>query len=199
MKTESSLSILDNARAAQMLGRCRRASIQLILILSLGVLVAGVHGQDEPRLVPDPVDYQKLIPILPDAPQGWTADKAEGSTVDVGGSKLSNVHRDYRKGEGDKVPTAAISILDSVSNPDYVTATSASWNKNTETPDGYSKSVTIDGNPGFEAYEKDQKHASLWVMVANRYFVEIELQNQEPKELQEWVKRVDLKKLAAIK
>jgi len=36
-------------------------------------------------------------------------------------------------------------------------------------------------------------------MIANRYFVQIELQEQDPKELQEWVKRVDLKKLAAIK
>ena len=61
------------------------------------------------------------------------------------------------------------------------------------------KPVTIDGNPGFEAYEKDRKHASLWVMIANRYFVEIELQNQEPKQLQEWAKRIDLKKLAGIK
>ena len=47
--------------------------------------------------------------------------------------------------------------------------------------------------------KKEQKHASLWVMIAKRYFVEIELQNQDPKELQEWVKRIDLKKLAAIK
>jgi hypothetical protein len=36
-------------------------------------------------------------------------------------------------------------------------------------------------------------------MIANRYFVQIELQAQDPKDLQEWVKRVDLKKLAAIK
>ncbi len=43
------------------------------------------------------------------------------------------------------------------------------------------------------------KHATLWIMIANRYFLQIELQNQDPKELQEWVKRVDLKKLAAIK
>lgn len=176
-----------------------RVFLQLVLASMFGLLVAGLQAQDEPKLVPDPVDYTKLISILPDAPQGWTADKAEGSTEDVGGFRITNVHRDYRKGEGDKVPTVAISVLDSVSNPDYVTATSAGWKNNTETPDGYSKPVTIDGNPGFEAYEKDQKHGSLWVMIANRYFVEIELQNQEPKELQEWIKRVDLKKLAAIK
>lgn len=176
-----------------------KTTVSLTLMVILGVSTAGVRGQDEPRLVPDVVDYQKLLPILPEAPQGWTADNPEGSTEDVGGFRITNVHRDYHKGEGDKVPTAAISILDSVSNPEYVTATTASWNHKTETPEGYSKPVTIDGNPGFEAYDKDQKNASLWVMIAKRYFVQIELQNQDPKELQEWVKRIDLKKLDAIK
>jgi hypothetical protein len=158
-----------------------------------------VHAQNEPILVPEAVDYQKLLPILPEPREGWTADKPEGSTEDVGGFRITNVHRDYHKGEGDKAPTAAISILDSVANPDYVSATTAAWNNNSESSEGYSKSVTIDGNPGFEAFEKDTKHATLWVMIANRYFLQIELQNQDPSELQEWVKRVDLKKLADIK
>ena len=169
----------------------------LTLLISFGT--SAVHAQNEPVLVPDAVDYQKLLPILPDAPQGWTADKPEGSTEDVGGFRLTNVHRDYRKGEGDNVPTAAISILDSVANPDYVSATTAAWNNTSETSEGYSKSVTINGNPGFEAFEKDTKHATLWIMIANRYFLQIELQNQDPKELQGWVKRVDLEKLAALK
>src|SRR6266850_3357147 len=170
---------------------------------ALAVLINGaasvVSAQNEPILVPDSVDYQKLLPVLPEAPQGWVAEKPEGSTEDVGGFRITNVHRDYHKGEGDKVPTAAISILDSVANPDYVNATTAAWNSNNESGEGYGKSVTIDGNPGFEAFEKESKHSTLWVMIANRYFVQIELQNQDPKELQEWVKRVDLKKLAAIK
>ena len=175
----------------------RAGFFALALLVSFGVGTS--YAQNEPVLVPDAVDYQKLLPILPDAPQGWTADKPEGSTEDVGGFRLTNVHRDYRKGEGDNVPTAAISILDSVANPDYVSATTAAWNNNSETSEGYSKSVTIDGNPGFEAFEKEDKHATLWVMIANRYFLQIELQNQDPKELQEWAKRVDLKKLAATK
>jgi len=152
-----------------------------------------------PPDAPDVVDYQKLLPLLPDAPSGWTAEKAEGSTSDVGGFKLTNVHRDYKKGEGDNVPTASISILDSAANPEYASVTTEAWKLNSETTDGYTKSVTIEGNPGFESYQKDQKNAALWVMVAKRYFVEIELQNQDPKELQEWIKRVDLKKLAEIK
>ena len=140
-----------------------------------------------------------MIPILPEAPAGWTEEKPEGSTEDVGGFKITNVHRDYNKGEGNDAPTASISILDSAANPDYVTATTAAWSQSSDSTEGYSKAVTIDGNPGFEAYENEQKHGSLWVMVAKRYFVEIELQKQDAKELQEWIKRVDLKKLAEIK
>ena len=167
----------------------------LTLLVSFCVGVAS--AQNEPILVPDSVDYQKLLPVLPDAPAGWSADKPEGSTDDAGGFRITNVHRDYHKGEGENVPTAAVSILDSVANPDYVSTTTAAWNNTSETSEGYGKSVTIDGNPGFEAFEKQDKHATLWIMIADRYFLQIELQNQEPKELQEWVKRVDLKKLAA--
>ena len=175
----------------------RRAPLLITLLIALSTV--GLHAQNEPVLVPDVVDYPKLLPILPDAPSGWAADKPEGSTSDVGGFKITNVHRDYAKGEGPDAPTASISILDSVANPDYVEATTNGWKQNSETPDGYSKSVTIDGNPGFEAYDKDQKQATLWVMLAKRYFVTVELHNQEPKELQEWIKKVDLKKLAEIK
>jgi hypothetical protein len=184
---------------AQILRTRRRVSVQLIFIFVLAFAAAPLRAQNEPNLIPDVADPAKLIPILPEAPAGWTAEKAEGSSDDVGGFKITNVHRDYHKGEGTDAPTAAISILDSVASPDYVEATSGAWKQTSETPEGYSKPVTIDGNAGFEAYEKDQKHASLWVMVAKRYFVQIELQNQDPKALQEWIKRVDLKKLAEIK
>lgn len=156
-------------------------------------------AQDEPKLVPDVVDYTKLLPILPEPPEGWKADKAEGSTDEAGDSKITNVHRDYTKGEGENVPTTAISILDSAANPDYVVATTAAWNFSSNSPEGYTKSVTIDGLPGFETYETEEKHGTLWVMVAKRYFLQIETMGQEPKELQEWLKRVDLKKLSEVK
>ena len=172
-------------------------------LFALGLLTALELGlaraQNEPILVPEAVDYQKLLPVLPEPPSGWTADKPEGSTEDVGGFKITNVHRDYRKGDGEKAPSAAISILDSVANPDYVKATTEAWKNNSDTSEGYAKSVTIGGDPGCETFEKDTKHAALWVMIADRYFVQIELQNQEPNELQEWIKRIDLKKLAGIK
>src|SRR5947209_4637785 len=152
-----------------------------------------------PPDAPEVTHYSKLLPLLPGAPAGWTADEPEGSTDDTGGFKLTNVHRDYKKGEGDNGPTAAVIILDLAANPEYITTATAAWNSNSETKEGYTKSITVDGNPGFEAFEKDKKHGSLWLLIAKRYFVQVELQQQDPKELQEWVKRVDLKKLAGIK
>jgi hypothetical protein len=175
----------------------RAGLFALVLFAAIGL--GAAHAQNEPILVPDAVDYQKLLPILPEPPADWTADKPEGSTEDVGGFRITNVHRDYRKGEGEKASSAAISILDSVANPDYVSATTEAWKSNSDTSEGYAKSVNIDGKPGFETFEKDTKHAALWVMIADRYFVQIELQNQDPSELQEWIKRIDLKKLAVIK
>jgi hypothetical protein len=182
---------------ARVFSPARAGFFLLPVVVALGV--GAARAQNEPMLVPEAVDYQKLLPILPEPPATWTADKPEGSTEDVGGFKITNVHRDYRKGQGEKAPSAAISVLDSVANPDYVSATTAAWNSNNESSEGYGKSVTIEGNPGFETFEKETRHATLWVMIADRYFVQIELQNQDPSELQEWIKRIDLKKLAAIK
>jgi len=146
------------------------------------------------------VDFSRLLPILPEPPAGWKADEAEGSTDNIGETSITNVHRDYQKGEGgDGAPTTAISILDSASNPEYVESTTAAWDSNASDAEGYTKSVTVDGLPGFETFENDGKHGTLWVMIAKRYFLQIETTAQDASALQEWVKRVDLKKLAEIK
>ncbi|PYK30517.1 MAG: hypothetical protein DME57_06645 [Verrucomicrobia bacterium] len=170
-----------------------------ILGFALAFVAPNLPAQDEPNLIPDVVDPAKIFPILPEPPSGWTAEKPEGSSDDVGGFKITNVHRDYQKGEGNDAPKAVINILDSVGSPEYVESVTAGWKETPDSAEGYAKKVTIDGNPGFEAYEKDQKQASLWVIVAKRYFVEVELTNLDPKELQTWIKLVDLKKLAEIK
>ena len=176
----------------------RLRSALSLFVLVLLIPLQSAQPQDLPSLI-NVVDYTKLLPLLPEPPAGWIADKPEGSTTDAGGFKLTNVHRDYRKGEGDTAPTTSISILDSAANPDYVEATTAAWNFSTSSTEGYSKSVTVDGNPGFETFEKDGKHGTLWLMVAKRYFVQIETKNQDAAALQECAKRVDLKKLAEIK
>ena len=113
--------------------------------------------------------------------------------------KITSVHRDYKKGTADNAPTTSISILDSAANPDYVASTTAAWNMSTSTPEGYTKALKIDDMPGFETFENEGKHGTLWLMVAKRYILQIETQAQDAKALQDWLKRVDLKKLASVK
>src|SRR5437879_1518561 len=72
------------------------------LALLISCAAGAMYAQNEPILVPDVVDYAKLLPILPDAPPGWTADKPEGSTEDVGGFRITSVNSYLRIGQGDK-------------------------------------------------------------------------------------------------
>src|SRR3982751_2801468 len=134
---------------------CVRIHVAAVIGAMLCLACTSLAQAPPPPDAPEVVDYQKLLPLLPDAPSGWTAEEAEGSTSDVGGFTLTNVHRDYKKGNAANAPTASISILDSAANPEYATATTAAWNYNSESMEGYSKSITVEGNRGFEAYEKE--------------------------------------------
>jgi hypothetical protein len=177
----------------------KTAAITIALSALLCASAARATEGEPPPLLPEVVNSTKLIPLLPDAPTGWTADKPEGSTDDAGGAKITSVHRDYKKGTADDAPSTAISILDSAANPEYVSATTAAWNLTTSTAEGYTKALTIEGMPGFETFENEGKHGTLWLMVAKRYVLQIETQGQDSKDLQEWLKRVDVKKLAEVK
>jgi hypothetical protein len=178
----------------------RAFALVAILLSGVGFFLAGTaRAQDEPRLVPQAADFKKLLPILPEPPEGWKADPAEGSTDDLGETEITSVHRDYTKGDAETAPTTSISILDSVANPEYVESTTAGWKSNTSNDEGYTKSVDLDGTPGFETFENEGQHGTLWLMVAKRYILQIETTGQEAKELPEWLKRIDLKKLAEIK
>ncbi len=171
------------------------SALACVVLLS----VPPARAQDEPRLVPELSDYKKLLPLLPEPPAGWKAEPAEGSTDNLGETQITTVHRDYVKGTGDNAPITSISILDSVANPEYVEATTSAWNTNTSDAEGYTKSITVAGMPGFETYENGDQHGTLWVMIAKRYILQIETTGQPAPELQEWLKRIDLKKLAEVK
>lgn len=181
------------------LGNLARVAACVLALGGAVVVAKPAHAQDEPKLIADVADFNLLLPLLPEPPAGWKAEKAEGSTDDLGDTKITTVHRDYDKGDAKDAPTTSISILDSVANPDYVELTTGGWKLTENTPEGYTKPVEIGGNPGFETFETNGKHGTLWLLVAKRYFLQIETTGQDAKDLQDWLKRIDLAKLAAVK
>lgn len=145
------------------------------------------------------VPFEKLKPLLPDPPEGWKAEPTGGSTTESEDLKFTTAERTYYKGDDENAQTASITIIDFAGNKTYFETATAAWKLNSETPEGYDKPVEIDGLHGFEHYAKALKGSSLSVIVGGRYFVQVEMANQDPKDLREWLKRIDLKKLAELK
>jgi len=167
--------------------------------LSVLVAIAATLNAEEAAKPLDPIHFSKIIPLLPTAPDGWKGADPDGSTMDMGGFKMTTVGRTYTKGEGDDAPTASLNVIDYANNKQFYEATTAAWNFSQETTSGYMKSVKFGDFPGFETFEKSSKSGQLWVVVAGRFFVHVETTNLDPAEMQTWMKRIDLKKLASLK
>lgn len=148
---------------------------------------------------PPVVPYEKLLPFLPATPAGWTAEKPGGSTTEIEVFNLSTASQTYQKGDEENAPVVTVTIIDAGGYKGYFEATTVRWRGNSQSPDGYDKTVEIDGMPGYEHFNIASNSGSLSVIVAKRYFVQIEVANQDPKELREWLKKIEVAKLAELK
>ena len=79
-----------------------------------------------------------------------------------GGFPITTASRVYVKGTSDNAPTSTLSIIDSANNQQFQDATKAMWNATSKTPEGYDKTVTVSGLPGFEHFSNTDKTGALW-------------------------------------
>jgi len=167
-----------------------------------GASAAGqeVPSLPEPSAIPPLVDHEKLRAFLPEPPAGWSAEKPESSTTDTDEIRLSSAQRTYSKGMEEGSPSATVTIIDSTNNASFFdVAKKNQWEEASENEEGYDKRIEIDGMRAIEHYNKAAKTGSLSVFVGNRYFVQVELTNVDPKELREWLQRIDTRRLAELK
>ena len=183
------------------------AVLVFALLLTPGLLcaqdVAEPAGSASPLLVSGKnspvIQAARLIALLPEPPEGWSADKPEGSTTESDGFQITTVGRTYVKGNADDAPTATINIIDSANNQQFQDATKAMWSATSNTPEGYDKAVTVAGLPGFEHFAIADQTGVLWVIAGGRFFVQVETTRQAAADLEAWLARIDLKKLSALK
>jgi hypothetical protein len=148
---------------------------------------------------PEPLHYTKLIPCLPDKVEGFVAEKPEGSTAAAMGFKLTEVSRTYHHGEEDTAETVTVKITDGAGNQFFAAAHAASPQFSRDTDEGYERGFTLDGYPAVEKYTNESKDGSLTVFIAPRYLVEVNASGLDSKALQEWWKKIDVKKLMELK
>ncbi|MGE5347161.1 MAG: hypothetical protein ACM3JH_14505 [Acidithiobacillales bacterium] len=143
----------------------------------------------------DPVSFNALLPLLPSAPAGWTAEEPRGETSSGMGFKVSDAERSYTKGD----QRLHVKILDGAYNSLIYAGVTMAAQFSHESTEGYEKGVTIDGNPGVEKWNKASRRGELSVIVGKRFLVEIDASPVEPDFVRTIYAGIDKGKLAALK
>lgn len=147
----------------------------------------------------EPVDAAKLLPFLPETIDGFVAEKPHGSSSTAMGFQLTEVSRIYHKGSEDSDETVTVKLTDGAGNQFFTAAHASVAELKSENAEGYEKGLKIDGFPAIERYTYESHDGSLTVFIGSRYLVEISVDGLDSKEMQAWWKKLDVRKLVALK
>lgn len=147
----------------------------------------------------DPVKFDKLVELLPADQDGFKpVGEAKGETTAMGEWKISTASQSYVKGEGEERQRIKIDIVDGGFVPMVYAPFTMMQGFSRESTDGWSKGITIDGQPAIEEWQKKSKDAKVTTLVNDRFLVTIDGDNVDPDTVKNWVGIVDLKKVAAL-
>jgi len=143
------------------------------------------------------IDSDDLKALLPDV-AGYERKNTKGEQMSMGVASFSHVETHYEK--GDSIVTLEIqdtALSQVLLAPLSVFMASGFAEKS---DDGYKKSTTIAGSPGFEQWEKEGKHAEITAIVASRFVVTGKgSEVDSPDVVRKIVESVNFAKLASMK
>ncbi len=143
------------------------------------------------------VSWRDLVPLLPDGAGDWKAEAAAtGESTSMGSMQVSNAKRTYKAGDG----TANVQITDATMVPTMAMPFRMARQMRHDGSDGYNRPVDVAGQPGYEEWRASGKHGKVVLLVADRFLVEANADNQaDTKALVELVGKIDLSKLSSLK
>lgn len=158
-------------------------------------MAGALAGKGPDGKAVEPVSFRDLQAALPDV-SGWARGEPQGERM-TSPIPFSQSEAQYTQGESQ----INVKIVDSAFNQMLV----APWamfltaGYERESSDGYEKSVTIAGNPGFEKWNSRGKDGELNLVVAKRFLITIDGNNiADTKVLQEFASRIDAGTLTAL-
>jgi hypothetical protein len=143
----------------------------------------------------EPVSFKTLEQLLPEFP-GWEKEKPEGEsmTSPVKFSKTGTAYtKDDSRIEVEIVDTAMAKMM----TLPYQMFMASGYAK--ETSSGYEKAAPLAGNPGWEKWDSESKHAELGAIVGQRFLVKIDGSNTDVQTVKALASKMDLTKLAGLK
>ena len=144
----------------------------------------------------DPVSFRDLQTFFPDL-DGWEKEKPTGERM-TSPFAFSQAEVHYNKGDA----RIEMKIVDSGFNQllftPFAMMMQAGYEK--ETQNGYEKSTTVAGMPGWEKWNTEGKDGSVNALVGKRFLLSIEGSNvADVKALHAIAAKIDFTKLAALK
>jgi hypothetical protein len=159
----------------------------------LQAMAGGGNADQKPV---DPVSFRDMMALFPDI-DGWEKQKPTGERM-AQPFPFSTAEVAYTKGDS----RLQIKMTDSGFNQmlimPYSMFLQAGYEK--ETSDGYEKSTTVSGQPGWEKWSDSAKDGELNALVGKRFVVQIEGDHiDDTKVLHEVAGKIDMGKLATLK
>jgi hypothetical protein len=143
----------------------------------------------------DPVSFRELQTAFPTV-NGWTMDKPKGERM-TSPVAYSESETRYRNGDAQIEVKIVDSAFQQLLVAPWAMFLAAGYEK--ETDDGYEKSTTLNGHPGFEKWNDRRKSGELNLVVAKRFLVSVEgEQLADMKQLHDFASQVDFGKLASL-
>jgi hypothetical protein len=158
-------------------------------------MAGAMAGKTADGKTVEPVSFRDLQAALPDV-SGWTMAKPTGERM-TSPVAYSQTEARYTSGEA----SIEVKVVDSAFHQMLIAPWSmfmaAGYEK--ETSDGYEKSISVSGMPGFERWNSDSKNGELNLVVSKRFLVTIEGRDiADPKVLHDFAAKVDTAKLASL-
>lgn len=156
--------------------------------------MASALGGNGGTATGQPVSFRDMQAAFPTV-SGWTMEKPKGERM-TAPVAFSETEVRYTNGQ----QSLEVKIVDSAFNQILIAPwamfLTAGYEK--ETDDGYEKSTSIGGQPGFEKWDESRKDGELNLVVAKRFLVSVEGDGVDMKTLHDFAAKVDFAKLTAL-
>jgi len=157
-------------------------------------LAGGGSGGDVKPV--DPVSFRDMQALFPDI-DGWEKGKPIGERMSTPFA-FSTAEVNYTKGDARIELKMTDSGLNQMLLMPYGMFLQAGYEK--ETSDGYEKSASVNGQPGWEKWNTESKSGEVNALVGKRFLVTIEGTGvDDAKALHDVANRIDMGKLASLK
>jgi hypothetical protein len=147
----------------------------------------------------DPVDFRKLREALPSELSGLNKGESSGEKTKAFGISVSQASQQFASADGKRRVKIEVTDPGTLGGAFALAHAWLSIEVDRETPEGYEKTLTLDGRRVHERWRKRDQSAEIQAVVGGRFLVEIETRGMPINEARALLNRIDLAKLEAMK